>query len=59
MQHIKSITLGYYALNGTFVIHKVVGSTEYLPGNSLTKKEVDDLISGRRWKVVTVVHNQQ
>lgn len=34
-----------------YVVTKVVNSTEYRPGSSLTKDDVDGLIARRNWRV--------
>ena len=55
MANKKSLTLGWsMAEEKRFMVIKAQNNTAYLPGQSLTQKQVDDLCAAN-WEV-TIVH---
>ena len=59
---VKKLTLAYHssALRNTtpYEVVRVEHTTEYVPGNMLSKRDVDDLNVNRNWHVVVVAAKQ-
>lgn len=54
----KTLTVAPFPLDGTlFKVVKATDTTEYIPGHTITKRDLDILCGYSKWKI-TIVENR-